>query len=83
MNLTATLTDYNQFDIVSRIEQAFTEGFMLQINGEPVVGSYGSAPRIRAWQNGSISFDTPSKTSASRTRPVYVKVGQTITVAPR
>ncbi len=82
MELQATVTEYNQFDLVSQIERAITDGFALKINGYPVVGQYGSAPRVRAYGNGTIGFDTPSQTKG-KTRPIYVKVGESLTVLPR
>lgn len=83
MNITATVTEWNSYDLSEQINTGLRDGFALNVNGLPVVGQYGRPASVYAFGNGTISFETPSKTSKSGTRPVYVKVGETLTVAPR
>lgn len=77
--LDTTLHAWNSYDIARQITDAVRDGFAVKVNGYPVVGSFGRDPKVTSCGNGTLYFESPSKTKG-KTRPVYVKVGERVVV---
>lgn len=77
---TSTLTADDAVALADTLNQRFEAGVDVRVNGFDLWTRHGKV--ASSWQNGSVSFQTRAK-AKGKTRTVFVKVGQQVTVETR
>lgn len=80
MNATASKTTTevlsdDAFELSQLLRDALTDGATIRIDGIEIWSPWGAQHAVSAWQNGSLSYETRSKTPG-RSRTRWIKRGQ-------